>query len=518
MTRYESLVDKVTKRQLPFNPFDYNNNNVTIHEDVVSNNVPSLVGKKDVLVTELKNSLSIGNNRVEGDEYVNVRSTNFETTIKTKQNKIGQFAKENSDNIQSSKLASQVVVENFEKIMHQQEMEKNEMKKAKKIKSFPTDRLLMLDAKKASWILKHDSTKYKVYENLDGFKQKDSQYGNYYGFFQFSHKSILDHDAQIFMVGRDACKDVNDDRPALDLVMTRKMANGLGFTEIGTEIVMIPLLRVSQDKTTFRPGGYTSLLGSIQRRTANFSDGNYLNKVSTKMYEAYVAKMSFETIVKTMAFYHVQSYLESCFMDQVVDRIRKTEPLNQFKVSRVVEDHSINLNCDETDGIFKTFDENSARMIQTCANKCKTGPCGTKGLMYGSRVTKKKEGYVLPCGDVVADLQAYYVHPCAVRGRAVQYNSRESVCNPEINKLSLYGVKCQYCFRVYDDEVNSKLCSIFCHHVGTVSGNSYKTKVFGSLFNTESLFSNGIMNYNVGQSDERDGKKFSGKLEKMSYN
>jgi len=506
MTRYESLVDKVTDYQ-------YNQalNNVAMNEEVVSSKVPSLIGKNDLIVTELKNSITVGEKCVKSDEYVNVKSNEFETTIQTKQNDVSRGA--------IPKLASKLVVENFDIIMQQQEAEreKNQVIKLKKMKSMISDRLLMLDAKKASWSLKVSSNKYKFYENVDGFKQRNGQYGNYYGFFEFQHSRINNYDAQILMVGRDVCKEINGDRPALDLIMTRKLATGLGYTDIGTEIVMIPLLRISQDKVSFHPGGYTSLLGSIQRRTANFSDSNYLNRLSAKMNEAYyVLKQPFEFIVKMIAFPYIQNYLNSCFMDQVVEKMKSVMPLCQFKTADKFENHLMNLNDKRTDDLFKLMDENSARMVQTCVNKCKKAECGLKGLMYGSRVTKKRDGYVLPCGDVVTDLHSYYSHPCAVRGLAMQYNSRDSVCNDEINKSSLYGHKCQYCFRVYADELNSRLCSIFCCHIGSVNMNSYRTKTFESLFNTEVLFSSNVINdLEIGK--EVSEKKTTGMLHKISY-
>lgn len=513
MTRYEGLVDKIVgtvRKEKESESEQVDMSMISVCEDVSSCVVPSLIQKDDVIVTELTNSIKVRDKAIVVNGAVSVKTSEFDAVLNVPHKVSSDVDNVGGQSCYDKKLVSEVVVENFSQIMKQQEAQRNE-RKLKKMRSNPNARLLLLDARKASWNLRNNAIKYKFYENIDGFKCTENQNGNFIGLFELTHSGASNLNSQIFLVGRDVCAEAKNDRPALDLVMTRTLATGLGYTDVFTEIVMIPLLRISQDKTTFYPGMYSSVLGSIQRRTANLSEGGYFNKLSNIIYEKYyIQNESFESIVRNTVFGHVENYLDSCFMDLVIEGMRETQPLNSLNLVKSQTSHKINMDDEKTNKWFSEFDENSARMIQTCVNKCKVSECGSKGLMYGSRVNKRSGLFILPCGDTINDIKSYYLHPCAVRGKAVQFNSKESVCNDDVNKELLYGTKCSCCFRVYSERSDAVLCSIFCHHVGNISTSSYRMKHFGPMSSVRSVFDRTVLtglSYDKDKNETIDAKR-----------
>jgi len=440
---------------------------VLISEDLISMSVPSLVNKdNEIQITELSQKATVDGELVSQRDYMNIESTSFSTVIKT--NSYDKDFPKYDEHQSKIKPKKNEFVEPDKELVHVEKMSP----------------LLLADASEGKWVELLKGDKVTVYKNMALNKDLTQQRGNIFYIFNLNIPNVIGLNKQVMLVGRDCTNTKDDESIALDLVMNRKLATGLGFQSIATNLVMIPIIRQSKDKS-FKPGGYSNLLGSLQRRTSNLIDFNSFNLMSNDIYSAYYdGNKSFIDVVE-IAVKSLMVYFESIFINILSNTMKKVDG---FGVVKFDGESKINMNDKITNKLFKRCSDLVATEIKTCVNKCKEARCGERKLMYGSRVAKIKNEYILPCGDKVLDLDAYYRHPCAIRGKCIQFANHNSVGREGVDS-ELHGYKSSLCFRVYSYEDEAKMCTIFCNHIGYITFESYKDNTNASKRYSSSILS-----------------------------
>jgi len=254
---------------------------------------------------------------------------------------------------------------------------------------------------------------------------------------------------------------------SFDIIMSKKMAIALGFETIETEIIIVPLIRRPQTNEDYKSGAYIGMYSCLHKKRKMTKYHNVLNALSDLIvqYTDQIGCVIQKCLTAIFSFF-------GCFTSDVLsNNLKNYIPITPKTFNYVKVKHNVSNNDQIVNNFISKIDQACALEFNNCINRCKEAECAKRGLMYGSKIQKNDGKYVSPCGEKFDHINNYYNHYCTVRGRAVRF------ANPDDSKYdSNIKFKCARCFRIYNNECDKVVCSVFCEVIGKINNSTYTTK------------------------------------------
>lgn len=277
----------------------------------------------------------------------------------------------------------------------------------------------------------------------------------------------LDMQFAIIAKGETTYANVNSNA-SVDIILSKRAAVGLGFKEVETELIIVPIIRRPLNDKEYKSGAYIGMYSCLHKKRRMDRYHHMLNILSDKIIENVKC---IETIVPLCQSIIVEFF--SCFTPELITKNLSLEKKLVGKILKTTQNR-VELKHDNVvvKKFVERFDRDTSSGIINCVDACLKSECNAKGMMYGSKIQKgrmddNKLCYISPCGAKVNTLDEYYDHYCTIRGRAVRFT------NPDSKNKTTVGFKCARCFRVYDEKHDSELCNLFCEVIGGINNNSY---------------------------------------------